>query len=53
MTQNLQNALADLREARRDVFSETANPSNTLEQEEALEAIQMKINETESMINAY
>ncbi len=53
MTQNLENALFDLREARRDVFSETGNPSNTMEQEEALEAMQVTINEVESLINAY
>jgi len=53
MTQNLENALFDLREARRDVFSETGNPSNTMEQEEALEVIQIKLNEIESLINAY
>ncbi len=53
MTQNLQNAVHGLREARTAIFLETGNPSNTLEQEEALETIQGLINEAESMINAY
>ena len=53
MTQNLENALHGLQEARTAVFLETGNPSNTMEQEEALEAIQTKLNEVESMINAY
>ncbi len=52
MTQNLDNALHGLQEARAGVFLETGK-ANTLEQEEALEAIQVKINEAESMINAY
>ncbi len=53
MTQNLDNALHGLQEARAGVFLETGNPLNTMEQEEALEAIQVKINEVESLINAY
>ncbi len=53
MSANLENALHGLREARAGVFLETGNPLNTLEQEEALEAIQVVINEAESMINAY
>ncbi len=53
MTQNLETAKHGLREARTAIFSETGNPSNTMEQEEALEAIQALINEVESMINAY
>ena len=52
MTQNLDNALHGLQEARTGVFLETSK-DNTMEQEEALEAIQMKINEAESLINAY
>ena len=53
MIQNLENALHRLQEVRASIFTETGNPSNTMEQEEALEAIQMKINEVESLINAY
>ena len=52
MTQNLENALHGLREARAGIFLETGK-DNTMEQEEALEAIQMKINEAEGLINAY
>ena len=53
MSLNLDNALHGLQEARAGVFLETGNPLNTMEQEEALEAIQVKINEAESLINAY
>ena len=53
MTQNLENALHGLQEARTAIFLETGNPRNTLEQEEALEDMQTMINEVESMINAY
>ncbi len=53
MTQNLENAVHGLQEARTAIFLETGNPSNTMEQEEALETIQTLINEAESMINAY
>ena len=53
LTQNLDNAVHGLQEARADIFLETGNPSNTLEQEEALEVIQILINEAESLINAY
>ncbi len=53
MTQNLENALHGLQEARTAVFLETGNPLNTLEQELDLEAIQVLINETEALINAY
>ncbi|KKL62115.1 hypothetical protein LCGC14_2188440 [marine sediment metagenome] len=53
MTQNLDNALHGLQEARAGVFLETGNPLNTMEQEEALETIQVLINEAESLINAY
>ncbi len=53
MTQNLDNALHNLQEARAGICLETGNPSNTLEQEEALEVIQVLINEAESLINAY
>ncbi len=53
MTQNLDNAIHSLQEARADICLETGNPSNTLEQEEALEEIQRLINEAEGLINAY
>ena len=53
MTQNLENALHGLLEARTAIFLETGNPVNVMEQEEALEDMQMKINEVESMIKAY
>lgn len=53
MTTNLDNAIHGLQEARTAIFLETGNPLNTMEQEEALEAIQTLINEAESMINAY
>lgn len=52
MTQNLDNALHGLQEARAAIFIETGR-DNTMEQEEALEAIQVLINEAESLINAY
>lgn len=53
MTQNLENALHGLREARAAIFVETGSPLNTKEQERALEDIQAKINEVEGMIKAY
>ena len=53
MTPNLDNAVHGLQEARAGIFLETGNPSNTLEQEAVLEAIQVLINEVESLINAY
>ena len=53
MTQNLDNALHGLQEARAGIFLETGNPLNTMEQEEALEDIQVLINEVESLINAF
>ena len=53
MTQTLDNARHGLQEARAGIFLETGNPLNTMEQEEALEAIQAVINEAESLINAY
>ncbi len=53
MTQNLDNARHGLQEARTAIFLETGNQLNTMEQEEALEAMQVLINEVESMINAY
>ncbi len=53
MTSNLENAKRRLREARASIFTETGNPSNTMEQEEALEEIQRLINEAEGLINAY
>ena len=52
MTPNLDNARHGLQEARAAIFIETGR-DNTMEQEEALEAIQMKINEVEDMIKAY
>ncbi len=52
MTQNLDNAIHGLQEARAAIFIETGS-DNTMEQEAALEAIQKLINEAESMINAY
>ncbi len=53
MTQNLENAKHGLQEARTALFLETGNPSNALEQEQALEDIQRLINEAEGLINAY
>ena len=53
MSQNLENALHCLQEARASIFTETGNPLNTTEQEMALEEIQLKLNEVESMIKAY
>ena len=52
MIQNLDNARHGLQEARAAIFVETGS-ADTLEQEDALEAIQVKINEAESMINTY
>ena len=52
MRANLDNAIHGLQEARAAIFIETGD-ADTLEQEDALEAIQVKINEAESMINAY
>ncbi len=52
MTQNLDNAIHGLQEARAAIFIETGS-AGTMEQEAALEAIQKLINEAESMINAY
>ena len=53
MTQNLENALHRLQDARTAIFLETGNELNTMEQEEALEAMSIMINEIESLINAY
>ncbi len=53
MTSNLENAKRRLQEARASIFTETGNPLNTIEQEEALETMQVLINEVESLINAY
>ncbi len=53
MTQNLEQARKRLQEARTAIFLETGNVLNTIEQEEALEAMSILINEVESMINAY
>ncbi len=49
---NIDNARHGLQEARAAIFVETGS-ADILEQEDALEAIQVKINEAESMINAY
>ncbi len=53
MTSNLENARHGLQEARTAIFLETGNQLNTMEQEEALEAMCIMINEIEVMINAY
>ena len=52
MTYNLDNALHGVQEARSAIMLETAD-ADTLEQEDALEAVQVLINEAESMIKAY
>lgn len=52
MTQNLENALHGLQDARTAIFLETGK-TNTMEQEETLEAMQIMINQVEDMINAY
>ena len=52
MTQNLDNALHGVQEARTAIMIETGD-AETLEQEDALEDIQLKLNEVESMIKAY
>lgn len=52
MTQNLDNALHGVQDARCAIMVETASAA-TIEQEQALEAIQMKLNEVEDMIKAY
>ncbi len=53
MTLNLDNALHGVQEARTAIFLETGNPLTTMEQEQALEDIQTKLNEVEDMIKAY
>ncbi len=53
MSKNLDIARSRLQEARTAIFLETGNQLNTIEQEEALEAMSILINEIESMINAY
>lgn len=53
MTQNLDNALHGIQEARAAIFLETGNPLTALEKEKALEDIQLKLNEVEEMIKAY
>ncbi len=50
MTQNLENALHRLQDARTAIFLETGNQLNTMEQEEAMSIM---INKIESLINAY
>ena len=52
MTQNLENALHGVQEARTAIMVETGD-AETLEQEDALEEIQVKLNEVETMIKAY
>ena len=52
MTQNLDNALHGVQETRTAIMIATGD-ADTLEQEDALEAIQVKLNEVESMIKAY
>ena len=52
MTQNLENALHGVQETRTALMIETGN-ADTLEQEDALEAIQVKLNEVEAKIKAY
>ncbi len=52
MTPNLDNAIHGLQEARAAIFIETGS-ADTLEQEDALEAIQKVINEAERLIKAY
>lgn len=52
MTQNLDNALHGVQEARTAIMVETSN-ADTLEQEDALEEIQIKLNEAETMIKDY
>ncbi len=52
MTYNLDNAIHGLQEARAAVMLESGD-ADTLEQEDAIEAIQVNINETEAMIKDY
>ena len=52
MIQNLENALHGVQEARTAIMIQTAD-GDTLEQEQALEDIQTKLNEVEDMIKAY
>lgn len=52
MTQNLENALHGVQEARTAIMVETANAA-TQEQEDALEDMQLKLNEVEDMIRIY
>ncbi len=53
MTQNLDNAIHGIQEARTALMVETGNSLITMEQEQALEEIQVKLNEVESMIRTY
>ncbi len=53
MTQNLDNALHGIQEARCAIMVETGNPLNSQEQEDTLEDMQIKINEVEDMIKVY
>lgn len=52
MPQNLDNAIHGLQEARTALMVETGD-ADTLEQEDALEEIQVLINEAESKIKTY
>ncbi len=52
MTQNLDNALHGVQEARTAIMVETSD-AETLEQEDALEEIQTLLNEVETMVKAY
>ena len=53
MTLNLDNAIHGVRDVRCAIMLETGNPLATMEQEQALEDIQAKLNEVEDMIKAY
>ena len=52
MNTNLDNALHGVQEARTAIMVETGD-ADTLEQEDALEDIQVKLNEVEAMIKTY
>ncbi len=52
MPSNLDNALHGVQEARCAIMI-VSGDADTLEQEDALEDIQLKLNEVESMIKAY
>ena len=52
MNQNLENAVHGVQEARCAIMVQTGD-AGTMEQEQALEAIQVKLNEVEDMIKSY